>query len=67
VRRVFAKKQAMLEHHASQRDWLRKHHGIDDYILQMEASTRRIGERFGVQYANIEATPIRKALCCKSC
>ena len=50
VSRVFATKQAMLEQHASQRDWLRKHHGIDDYILQMEASTRAIGERFGGQY-----------------
>jgi LmbE family N-acetylglucosaminyl deacetylase len=50
VSRVFGKKQAMLEQHASQRAWLRKHHGIDDYILHMEASTRATGERFGVQF-----------------
>jgi LmbE family N-acetylglucosaminyl deacetylase len=47
---VFLKKLAMLEQHASQREWLRKHHGMDDYILQMEAATRDAGEKFGVRY-----------------
>jgi len=50
VSAVFARKRAMLEQHASQRDWLRRHHGMDDYILQMEASTRAAGKRFGVQF-----------------
>jgi N-acetylglucosamine malate deacetylase 1 len=50
VSHVFARKQRMLEQHASQREWLRKHHGIDDYIVEMEASTRAIGKRFGVEF-----------------
>ena len=41
-------KRAMLEQHSSQRNWLKKHHGIDDYILQMEASTKAAGEPFGL-------------------
>ncbi len=47
---VFQFKKAMLAQHESQRNWLRKHHGMDDYLLQMEASTRAAGERFGVRY-----------------
>lgn len=50
VGKVYAKKQAMLEKHASQRNWLRRHHGMDDYIFQMEASTRAVGSRFGVEF-----------------
>ena len=50
VTQVFFEKRAMLEQHASQRDWLRKHHGMDDYILQMETATRDAGEKFGVRY-----------------
>lgn len=29
---VFERKLEMLAHHASQRDWLRAHHGIDEYL-----------------------------------
>lgn len=47
---AFARKRAMLEHHASQRDWLRSHHGMDDYILQMEAATRATGTKFGCEF-----------------
>jgi LmbE family N-acetylglucosaminyl deacetylase len=47
---VFPTKRAMLEKHASQRDWLRKHHGMDDYILQMEQSTRAAGKLFGFEF-----------------
>jgi LmbE family N-acetylglucosaminyl deacetylase len=50
VSEVFLTKRAMLEQHASQRDWLRKHHGMDDYILQMEAATRAAGEKYGIQF-----------------
>lgn len=50
VGKVYATKKAMLEKHASQRDWLRKHHGMDDYILQMEAGTRAVGSRIGVEF-----------------
>lgn len=50
VGKVFATKKAMLEKHASQRDWLRKHHGMDDYILQMERMTRSAGQKLGFEF-----------------
>ena len=48
---TFATKRAMLAEHASQRDWLAKHHGMDDYLGQMERWTRAMGERAGVAFA----------------
>jgi LmbE family N-acetylglucosaminyl deacetylase len=47
----FARKRDMLACHASQRDWLRRHHGTDDYLLQMEAWTRDRGKLAGVEFA----------------
>lgn len=47
----FATKRAMLAEHKSQRDWLLKHHGMDDYLLNMERWTRLHGGRAGVEYA----------------
>jgi LmbE family N-acetylglucosaminyl deacetylase len=44
-------KTAMLAEHASQREWLLKHHGIDDYLEMMKAWTRENGARAGVEYA----------------
>lgn len=44
-------KTAMLAEHASQRAWLLKHHGIDDYLETMQAWTRENGKRAGVEYA----------------
>ena len=44
-------KTAMLAEHASQRAWLLKHHGIDDYLETMQAWTRENGRRAGVDYA----------------
>ena len=44
-------KTAMLAAHESQRQWLLKHHGIDDYLENMKAWTRESGERAGVEYA----------------
>ena len=44
-------KTAMLGEHASQRAWLLKHHGIDDYLINMQAWTRANGHRAGVEYA----------------
>ena len=38
---------AMLAEHKSQREWLLKHHGIDDYLLNMERWTRLHGARAG--------------------
>ena len=44
-------KTAMLAEHASQRAWLLKHHGIDDYLEMMQTWTRENGKRAGVEYA----------------
>ena len=51
VARVFAQKKAMLAEHRSQRDWLRRHHGIDEYLEMMERMTRTMGQRAGVELA----------------
>jgi LmbE family N-acetylglucosaminyl deacetylase len=47
----FAVKKAMLAEHASQRDWLLRQHGIDDYLQTMERWTRENGQRAGVGFA----------------
>ncbi len=44
-------KTAMLAEHSSQRDWLLKHHGMDDYLESMKAWTRENGARAGMDYA----------------
>ncbi len=44
----FERKRAMLGAHESQRNWVLKQHGIDDYTGAMEAWTRRRGRHFGV-------------------
>jgi LmbE family N-acetylglucosaminyl deacetylase len=51
ITRTFDTKQAMLAEHRSQREWLRQHHGMDDYLSQMEQWTRRQGARAGVAFA----------------
>ncbi|MCX6622404.1 MAG: PIG-L family deacetylase [Acidobacteria bacterium] len=43
-------KTLMLASHASQREWLLKHHGMDDYILTMQRWTEASGLRVGVKY-----------------
>src|SRR5260370_27063269 len=50
VARTFAGKRAMLAEHASQRVWLRQHHGTDDYLEAMERWTRERGALAGVAY-----------------
>ena len=50
VASVFDRKRAMLAEHASQRGWLRKHHGVDEYLLQMEEWTRERGALAGVSH-----------------
>lgn len=47
---TFETKKAMLAAHATQRDWLQRHHGIDNYLDTMEAWTRRRGESAGCKY-----------------
>ena len=44
-------KTAMLAEHASQREWLLRHHGLDNYLETMRAWTRENGRRAGVEYA----------------
>jgi len=50
VTAVFARKREMLAAHASQRAWLKHHHGTDDYLDHMERTTRERGELVGVSY-----------------
>jgi LmbE family N-acetylglucosaminyl deacetylase len=49
VSSVFERKLEMLECHESQRNWLRAHHGIDEYI----ESTRRWYEHSGQRVAEL--------------
>jgi N-acetylglucosamine malate deacetylase 1 len=51
IGRQFETKRSMLAEHASQREWLRAQHGIDDYLLSMERWTREAGGRAGVIFA----------------
>lgn len=44
-------KEEMLAAHASQRNWLLEHHGIDEYILDMKHFGEKRGGEAGVQYA----------------
>jgi len=48
---VFAEKRRMLACHASQRDWLLRQHGIDEYLDSQEAWSARRGAEAGVAYA----------------
>src|SRR5262249_43552095 len=48
---TFDTKRAMLAEHRSQRDWLQQHHGMADYLVQMETWTRAQGTHAGVGYA----------------
>jgi N-acetylglucosamine malate deacetylase 1 len=44
-------KERMLACHASQRDWLIKHHGMDDYLRAMRDWSAKQGQAAGVKYA----------------
>jgi LmbE family N-acetylglucosaminyl deacetylase len=44
-------KAEMLACHASQREWLRKHHGLDQYILAMRDWSAHRGQACGVAFA----------------
>jgi len=48
---VIEKKAAMLAAHASQREWLRAHHGMDEYIEAMKRHAEMRGRDAGVKYA----------------
>ncbi len=47
---TFPIKRQMLAAHQSQREWLRRHHGTDDYLDTMERWTRKRGEPAGLSY-----------------
>ena len=51
VTQVFELKKELLAKHASQRNWLLRQHGMDNYIGQMEIWTRDCGMRFGLAAA----------------
>ena len=44
-------KRDMLAAHASQRNWLLKHHGVDDYLIAMQEWAATQGKRAGVPFA----------------
>lgn len=44
-------KEEMLACHASQREWLRAHHGVDEYMEMMRRFARGRGKQLGCQYA----------------
>jgi LmbE family N-acetylglucosaminyl deacetylase len=44
-------KTNMLSCHQSQREWLRQHHGMDEYILSMKRMSESRGKLAGVSYA----------------
>jgi LmbE family N-acetylglucosaminyl deacetylase len=50
VAETFARKREMLASHASQRAWLKQHHGMDDYLNEMELRTRERGQLVGLSY-----------------
>jgi LmbE family N-acetylglucosaminyl deacetylase len=48
---VIETKAAMLAAHASQRDWLLKHHGMDQYLQAMRDWGATVGRAAGVSFA----------------
>jgi LmbE family N-acetylglucosaminyl deacetylase len=48
---VFSRKREMLACHASQRNWLLRQHGIDEYLDSQEHWSRQRGSEFGVEHA----------------
>lgn len=48
---VFETKRAMLGCHASQREWLRRQHGIDEYLASQERWSRYRGGEIGAEHA----------------
>lgn len=51
VEGIMDTKRAMLACHDSQRSWVLKQHGIDNYMGSMDRWTARRGKHFGVAYA----------------
>lgn len=51
ISEVMGTKKEMLTCHASQRDWLRDQHGIDEYVMSMERWAEERGREAGVKFA----------------
>lgn len=51
ITETIERKKQMLGHHASQRDWLRAHHGIDQYLIQMSEWAANYGQECGCDFA----------------
>ncbi len=51
ITRQLANKREMLSRHSSQREWLRAHHGMDEYLDRMTAWAEAYGGECGVSYA----------------
>jgi LmbE family N-acetylglucosaminyl deacetylase len=51
ISKVIETKSQMLACHASQRDWLRKHHGMDHYLNAMRDWSAERGKSCGVPFA----------------
>ena len=47
---VFEIKRDMLACHASQREWLRRQHGMDEYLDSMERWSRQRGQQIGTEH-----------------
>ena len=50
ITNAMAVKEKMLACHASQREWLKKHHGVDLYLDAMREWSSKRGREFGCQY-----------------
>jgi len=50
VSAVIDRKEQMLCCHASQREWLRAHHGVDEYVRMMRSSSEQRGQQAGCEY-----------------
>ncbi|QEG33448.1 PIG-L deacetylase family protein [Bythopirellula goksoeyrii] len=51
ISEVMDRKSEMLACHSSQREWLRAHHGMDEYIESMKRHSAMRGQELGSQYA----------------
>lgn len=51
ITRMLERKRQLLSCHASQRDWLRAHHGIDEYLDRMTEWAAQRGRECGFAYA----------------
>ncbi len=47
---VLDKKRAMLSAHASQRLWLKEHHGMDNFLETMEEWSAKVGKFAGLEF-----------------